>query len=134
MDKKRKARRGAGIPGLPEIRGGESTAAIQSKVRAYFSALRAFWKAAGIEVDTVDGDAQLARLVAILRVQGSRGLGSVEGRTAGGMLQLPSRVFDLKARGYEIISSREWAWGADGLRHPNTARYTLLKEPGGANA
>jgi hypothetical protein len=123
------ARGGAGIPKLPVIRDGESTASIQIRVQRYFNALRVYWQRLGIDVDTVESEAQLDRLGAILRVQRNHGLGSVEGRAAGGMMQLPARVFDLKARGWNILTVRESAWGSDGLKHPNTARYYLINEP-----
>ncbi|WP_316887431.1 helix-turn-helix domain-containing protein [Ralstonia flatus] len=129
-----KARGSAGIPKKPEIRGDESTAIIQIRVQRYFNALRACWQCHGIDVNTTDTSAQISRLAAILRVQGSYGLGSVEGRTAGGMLQLPARIFDLRARGWEILAVRESTWGADGLRHPRTVRYFVISEPSAEHA
>ncbi len=111
------------------ISGRESSANIKRKIEAHFKALRSYWKSLGIEVDTTESEAQLIRLAAILRAQGNRGLGSLEGRAAGGFVQLPTRVFDLKARGYEINSVREGAWGGDGLWHVGTVRYFLVKEP-----
>lgn len=129
-----KARGSAGIPKKPEIRGDESTAVIQIQVQRYFNALRACWQRHGINVNTTDTRAQISRLAAILRIQGSNGLGSVEGRSAGGMLQLPARIFDLKARGWNILAIRESTWGADGLKHPNTVRYFLISEPEAASA
>lgn len=130
MDKpNRKARGEAGIPKLPEIRDNESVASIQLKTQRYFIRLRAYWQAQGIEVDTTESEAQLARLAAILRVQGNHGLGSIEGRAAGGMMQLPARIFDLKNRGFEIHRVPETAYGADGLRHVRTVRYFLVREP-----
>ncbi|WP_454844926.1 helix-turn-helix domain-containing protein [Ralstonia thomasii] len=128
-----KARGGAGFPIPPVIRGSESTASIQIKMQAYLNRLRLFWQSCGIPVESTDGEAQIARLAAILRLHRGRGLGSLEGRAAGAMVQLPARIFDLKARGWDILTLREPAWGADGLRHPNTARYVLLKEPEAAN-
>lgn len=111
------------------ISGRESSANIKRKIEAHFKALRGYWKSLGIEVDTTESEAQLIRLAAILRAQGNRGLGSLEGRAAGGFVQLPTRVFDLKARGWEINSVREGAWGGDGLWHVGTVRYFLIKEP-----
>lgn len=123
------ARGGAGIPKKPVIRDGESTASIQIRVQRYFNALRVYWQRHGIDVDTVESEAQIARLAAILKVQGEAGVGSVEGRVAAGILQFPARIFDLKARGWNILSVRESAWGSDGLKHPKTARYYLINEP-----
>jgi hypothetical protein len=123
------ARDGAGSPTKPGIREGESTASIQIRVQRYFNALRVFWQSAGIEIESADADAQLTRLPEILRVQGNHGLGSLEGRAAGAMVQLPARIFDLKNRGFTIASVPETAYGADGLRHTRTARYFLIAEP-----
>lgn len=116
-------------PDPPSITARESSATIKRKIEAYFKALRGYWKVRGIEIDTTESEAQLIRLGAILRAQGNRGLGSLEGRAAGGFVQLPTRIFDLKARGWEINSVREDAWGADGLWHIKTTRYYLIKEP-----
>lgn len=126
---KRKARGQAGIPKTPMISGRESPAAIKRKIEAHFKALRQYWKQIGIEVDTTESEAQLIRLGAILRAQGNRGLGSLEGRAAGGFVQLPTRVFELKERGWDIASVREGAWGGDGLWHVGTVRYVLMREP-----
>jgi hypothetical protein len=116
------------------INGRESSANIKRKIEAHFKALRGYWKALGIEVDTTESEAQLIRLGAILRAQGNCGLGSLEGRAAGGFVQLPTRVFELKERGWEINSVREGAWGGDGLWHMGTVRYFLVKEPPAPNA
>ena len=129
MTRRKNARGQASIPKAPMISGRESPAAIKRKIEAHFKALRRYWKALGIEVDTTESEAQLIRLAAILRVQGNRGLGSLEGRAAGGFVQLPTRIFALKARGWEINAVREGAWGGDGLWHIGTVRYFLLKEP-----
>jgi hypothetical protein len=123
------ARGGAGIPKKPVIHDGESTAAIQIRVQKYFNALRVFWQSAGIDIESADAYAQLKRLPEILRAQGNHGLGSLEGRAAGAMVQLPARIFDLKNRGYQILSVPESAYGADGLQHRRTARYFLVAEP-----
>jgi hypothetical protein len=126
---KRKPRIRAAIPRTPMISGRESSANIKRKIEAHFKALRGYWKSLGIEVDTTESEAQLIRLGAILRAQGNRGLGSLEGRAAGGFVQLPTRIFDLKTRGWEINSVREGAWGSDGLWHTRTVRYFIVKEP-----
>ena len=127
--RKRKARGQAGVPKAPMISGRESPTTIKRKIEAHFKALRCYWKRLGIEVDTTESEAQLIRLGAILRAQGASGLGSIEGRAAGGFVQLPTRVFELRERGWEINSIREGAWGGDGLWHIGTVRYHLIKEP-----
>ncbi|KFX63831.1 hypothetical protein KBK24_0119195 [Burkholderia sp. K24] len=127
--RKRKARGQAGVPKAPMISGRESPATIKRKIEAHFKALRCYWKCLGIEVDTTESEAQLIRLGAILRAQGPSGLGSIEGRAAGGFVQLPTRVFELRERGWEINSIREGAWGGDGLWHVGTVRYFLMNEP-----
>ena len=134
MSDDKKGRPKATPPVAPEIRAGESTAAVQIKMTRYFNRLRAYWQACGIAVDSTDGEAQITRLAAILRVQGNRGLGSLEGRIAGAMVQLPARIQDLQERGFEIAAPRESAYGGDGLMHRRCARYFLLAEPqrGGA--
>ncbi|MBN3788306.1 helix-turn-helix domain-containing protein [Burkholderia sp. Ac-20353] len=125
----RKTRGCSAIPRAPLITGRESSANIKRKIEAHFKALRCHWKQLGIEVDTTESEAQLIRLGAILRAHGSRGLGSLEGRAAGGFVQLPTRIFELKERGWKIESVREGAWGGDGLWHVGTVRYFLIKEP-----
>ena len=127
--RKRKSRGQAGVPKVPMISGRESPTTIKRKIEAHFKALRLYWKHLGIEVDTTESEAQLIRLGAILRAQGASGLGSIEGRAAGGFVQLPTRVFELRERGWEINSIREGAWGGDGLWHIGTVRYHLIKEP-----
>ena len=127
--RKRKARGHADVPKAPMISGRESSANIKRKIENHFKTLRRYWKNLGIEVDTSESEAQLIRLASILRAQGNCGLGSLEGRAAGGFVQLPTRVFDLKERGWEINSVREGAWGGDGLWHVGTVRYFLVKEP-----
>lgn len=127
--RKRKARGQAGVPKAPMISGRESPTTIKRKIEAHFKALRLYWKRLGIEVDTTESEAQLIRLGAILRAQGAHGLGSIEGRAAGGFVQLPTRVFELREQGWDIASIREGAWGGDGLWHINTVRYHLIKEP-----
>lgn len=127
--RKRKARGQAGIPKAPIISGRESSTCIKRKIESHFKALRSYWKRCGIEVDTTETEAQQIRLAAILRVQGNHGLGSIEGRAAGGFVQLPTRIFELREQGWDISSSREGAWGGDGLWHVGTVRYHLLKEP-----
>lgn len=129
MTRKRKARGQAGVPKTPVISGRESPTTIKRKIEAHFKALRGYWKRLGIEVDTTESDAQLVRLGSILRAQGSHGLGSIEGRAAGGFVQLPTRIFELKERGWDINAVREGAWGGDGLWHVNTVRYHLITEP-----
>lgn len=129
MSQRKNARGQASIPKAPMISGRESPATIKRKIEAHFKALRRHWSALGIEVDTTESEAQLIRLAAILRVQGNHGLGSLEGRAAGGFVQLPTRIFELKARGWEINTVREGAWGGDGLWHVGTVRYFLTKEP-----
>lgn len=129
-----KARGGAGFPKKPEIRGDESTAAIQVRVQRYFNALRVFWQSRGIEIESADADAQLQRLPEILRVQGSHGLGSLEGRAAAAMVQLPARIHDLRNRGFQILSVPESAYGADGVWHSRLVRYFLISEPEAASA
>jgi hypothetical protein len=111
------------------IRAGESTAAIQIKMTKYYNALRVYWEQSGIRVNSTDTEVQIDRLAAILRVQGNRGLGSLEGRAAGAMVQLPARIFDLKCRGFEIARVPEAAYGADGLRHVGCRRYFIVSEP-----
>jgi hypothetical protein len=132
--RKRKARGQAAVPKAPMISGRESPATIKRKIEAHFKELRLYWKRLGIEVDTTESEAQLIRLGAILRAQGNHGLGSIEGRAAGGFVQLPTRVFELREQGWEIASIREGAWGGDGLWHINTVRYHLIKEPTAAMA
>jgi hypothetical protein len=127
--RKRNARGQAGIPKAPMITGRESSANIKRKIEAHFKALRMYWKRCGIEVDTTETEAQLIRLGAILRAHGSHGLGSIEGRAAGGFVQLPTRIFELREQGWDIASVREGAWGGDGLWHVGTVRYHLIKEP-----
>lgn len=129
MTQRKNARGQASIPKPPMISGRESPSTIKRKIEAHFKTLRRHWKALGIEVDTAESEAQLIRLAAILRVQGNQGLGSLEGRAAGGFVQLPTRIFDLKSRGWEINAVREGAWGGDGLWHIGTVRYFLIKEP-----
>jgi hypothetical protein len=134
MAQRKNARGQASIPKTPMISGRESPATIKRKIEGHFKALRGYWKRLGIVVDTTESEAQLLRLAAILRAQGNHGLGSLEGRAAGGFVQLPTRIFELKERGWDIASIREGAWGGDGLWHVGTARYYLLKEPSSSQA
>ncbi|NML99646.1 hypothetical protein HHL24_17100 [Paraburkholderia sp. RP-4-7] len=129
MNERKKSPRGASFPKEPVIRGGESTASIQMRMGRYYHALRQFWKSNGIDVQSTETTAQCERLAAILRLQGSRGLGSLEGRAAGGFVQLPTRISDLKEDGFDIASIPENKHGGDGLFHMRTARYVLISEP-----
>jgi hypothetical protein len=130
MDSSKKNAPGqGGIPQKPVFRGHESTAAVQIKMQSYFNRLRLFWRKNGIGVNSTGTESQLERLVAILKLHGNHGLGSIEARIAGGMLQAPARIQDLEEKGYELLSVPEDAWGADGLFHKRCARYFLIAEP-----
>jgi hypothetical protein len=114
---------------MPAIREGESTAAVQAKMQAYFNRLRRFWTRSGIGVSSTRTESQLERLAAILRLHGNHGLGSVEARIAGGMLQAPARIQDLEERGFIIATTVENTWSVDGLFHRGCCRYFLIAEP-----
>jgi hypothetical protein len=129
MSKQRKSPRAASFPMEPTIRDGESAASIQIKMTRYFNALRVYWEQSGIDVRSTETTAQGERLAAILRLQGNRGLGSLEGRAAGAFVQLPTRIFELRADGFSIHSQPETKYGADGLRHVRVCRYFLVAEP-----
>ena len=129
MSDRKKSPHAADFPKEPEIRGGESTASIQMRMSRYYHALRVFWKSNGIDVQSTETSAQCERLAAILRLHGSRGLGSLEGRAAGGFVRLPTRISDLKYDGFDIASVPENKYGGDGLFHVRTARYHLIAEP-----
>jgi hypothetical protein len=129
----KKSPRGASFPkdfpAEPKIRDGESTASIQMRMSKYYHALRVFWQSNGIAVQSTETTAQCERLAAILRLQGNRGLGALEGRAAGAFIQLPARIFGLKEDGFEIQSVSENKYGGDGLLHMRTVRYFLVAEP-----
>jgi hypothetical protein len=129
MSDRKKSPRDASFPEEPVIRGQESTASIQMRMTKYFNALRVYWEQSGIDVRSTETTAQSERLAAILRLQGNRGLGSLEGRAAGAFVQLPTRIFELRASGFSIESQPETKYGADGLRHVRVCRYFLIAEP-----
>lgn len=46
-----------------------------------------------------------------------------------GLYQAPTRIFELRERGYEITSDPVTVIDADGFPHSGVALYTLISEP-----
>lgn len=46
-----------------------------------------------------------------------------------GLYQAPTRIFELRERGYEITSHPVTVVDADGFAHSGVALYTLISEP-----
>lgn len=51
-----------------------------------------------------------------------------------GVYQVSARIWNLRRKGYNILTELFDGVAADGLRHKRMARYTLLGEPGEASA
>jgi DNA-directed RNA polymerase specialized sigma54-like protein len=74
-------------------------------------------------------DAQFDRLVALLR----NGPQTTYALRKHGIAQTSSRIWDLRARGYNILTELVDAYDSDGYLHVRVARYSLLAEPEAAN-
>jgi hypothetical protein len=71
-------------------------------------------------------EAQRERIAALLRMRPHNGY---ELRRAG-CYQCPTRIFELRARGYDIETQRVSVVDRDGFSHRGVALYVLLAEPG----
>lgn len=69
---------------------------------------------------------QRARVIQALRTGPKT---TIELRRDGGVMQPAARVFELKARGYIIVTTPVSAHTDDGVTHCGVARYVLLQEP-----
>lgn len=70
-------------------------------------------------------EAQRGRILALLRMRPHNGY---ELRRAG-CYQCPTRIFELRARGYTIETSRVAIVDHDGFTHAGVALYSLTAEP-----
>ena len=71
--------------------------------------------------------AQLQRCLEELR----RGPTTTDGFRKAGVYQVSARIFELRKRGYNIVTHLFSGVGADGFWHTRMARYTLLGLKGG---
>lgn len=74
--------------------------------------------------------AQRDRIVALLRMRPHNGY---ELRRAG-CFQAPTRIHELRARGYQIDTHRVVIVDRDGWPHKGVAQYSLISEPVGLGA
>lgn len=73
-------------------------------------------------------DAQEAKILAMLRRAGLRGVTSPE-LSQSGCVQYTARMFGLRARGFVVETFPYDGIGADGHFHKRLARYVLRSEP-----
>lgn len=73
-------------------------------------------------------EAQRERIAALLRMRPHNGY---ELRRAG-CYQCPTRIFELRARGYDIETQRVSVVDRDGFSHKGVALYVLHREPASA--
>lgn len=97
---------------------------------AMHSPIDQFTVKASVANKSTDGEAQRQRIVEALR---RRPQTSYDLRRAG-CYQCPTRVFELRQRGYDIATSRVVVIDADGFEHRQIALYELIAEPEGGGA
>ena len=93
-------------------------------------AIRAEIAAAGLTLDSAQGDCQLNTLPKVMRYFGARGLATVEAEALG-YRRIATRIQDLESADYQFHVAREHVITDDQLLHQRMARYHLLREPGG---
>jgi hypothetical protein len=84
-------------------------------------------EAAGLGLGDASAATQCQTLLRILIYRGSKGINTLEGNACG-FLRIATRIQELEAEGYLIVSLRESVRGADGLIHNGIARYVLLSK------
>lgn len=101
----------------------QTKAAPPNQENAAEKVLQADYKA--IKSRSTGTDAQFARLIALLR----NGPQTTYALRKHGIAQTSSRIWDLRARGYNILTELVDAYDSDGYLHARVARYTLMAEP-----
>lgn len=96
-------------------------------------AIRAEIAAAGLTLDSAQGDCQLNTLPKVMRYFGARGLATVEAEALG-YRRIATRIQDLEAAGFQFHVAREHVITDDQLLHQRMARYHLLHDPVGESA
>lgn len=89
------------------------------------SKLKLELQANGIALSDTSGATQHKTLIEALEYLGGRGMNTLEG-VACGFYRIATRIHELEAKGWVIVSRRESLIGADGLAHKGIARYILL--------
>lgn len=88
------------------------------------SRLRRELRSKGLALRDTSGATQCHTLLRVLQYLGKRGINTPEG-VACGFYRIATRIQELEADGWQILSSREKILGADGLVHVGIARYIL---------
>lgn len=91
----------------------------------HISKLRAELHSVGLSLHDISGLTQRQTLLRVLQYLGPRGMNTLEG-VGCSYYRIATRVHELEAEGWNIVTLRERVVGADGLPHNGIARYVLI--------
>lgn len=89
--------------------------------------LRDEMRGTGLALRDTTGKTQCQMLVHVLKYLGNRGLNTLEA-VGLGYYRIATRIQELEAAGYIIVTVRESVIGSEGLLHVGIVRYILLEK------